>query len=154
VLSARGDELDIVRAFRYGADDVMVQPVRYAELRARIAALLRRADPHRAGHLIRVAGLEIDTRARRVALDGALLELTQREYALLVHLAAEPDRVFNKDDLVRAVWGQEAFGASRTLDSHACRLRDKLCRGGDRSWVINVWGVGYALRQGSLGEAA
>jgi DNA-binding response OmpR family regulator len=154
VLTSGSDELDVVRAFRYGADDVMAKPVRYAELRARVAALLRRADPHRAAHLIRIGALEIDTRARRVRLGQVPVDLTQREYALLVHLAGDPDRVFTKDDLLRALWGERSFGATRTLDSHACRLRDKLCRDGDRSWVINVWGVGYALRHGTMGEAA
>jgi DNA-binding response OmpR family regulator len=71
-----------------------------------------------------------------------------------VHLAADPERVFTKDELLRAIWGAPTLGVSRTLDSHACRLRDKLRRTGDRSWVVNVWGVGYALRHGGMGEAA
>jgi DNA-binding response OmpR family regulator len=154
VLSASAAELEVVRAFRYGADDVVAKPVCYPELRARIAALLRRAAPHRAGQLIRIGALEIDIRARAVRLDGAPVALTNREYALLVHLAADPDRVFTKDELRRALWGTAMLGVSRTLDAHACRLRDKLRRHGDRSWVINVWGVGYALRHGSLDEAA
>ena len=154
VLSPTQAELDVLRAFGHGADDVMAKPLGYPELRARIAALLRRAAPHRNGRLIRVGALEIDTRARRARLDGAPVELTQREFALLVHLASEPERVFTKDELLRAVWGHSTYGATRTLDSHACRLRDKLRRHGDRSWVINVWGVGYALRHASVGEAA
>ena len=100
---------------------------------------------------MRVGGLEIDTRARSVRLEGEPVALTQREYALLVHLAADPERVFTKDELLDAVWGHRSFAATRTLDSHACRLREKLARSGDRAWVINVWGVGYALRH-SLGE--
>jgi DNA-binding response OmpR family regulator len=61
--------------------------------------------------------------------------------------------VFTKDELLRAIWGDRAFAAPRTLGTHGCRLREKLSRTGDRSWVINVWGVGYALRHG-LGEVA
>jgi DNA-binding response OmpR family regulator len=153
VLSPSADELEVLRAFRYGADDVMATPFGYTELRARIAALLRRSAPHRLGRLVRVGGLEIDTRARTVRLEGAAVELTQREYTLLVHLAADPERVFTKDELLHAIWGHRSLAATRTLDTHACRLREKLARTGDRSWVINVWGVGYALRH-SLGEVA
>jgi len=153
VLSASVQEIDVLRAFRYGADDVVSKAAGYPELRARIAALLRRSAAHRAGRIVRVAGLEIDTRARSVRLEGEPVALTQREYSLLVHLAADPERVFTKDELLNAVWGHRSFAATRTLDSHACRLREKLARSGDRAWVINVWGVGYALRH-SLGEVA
>lgn len=153
VLSASASEIDILRAFRYGADDVIAKPAGYPELRARIGALLRRSAPHGAGRIVRVAGLEIDTRARSARLEGEPVALTQREYSLLLHLAADPERVFTKDELLNAVWGHRSFAATRTLDSHACRLRDKLARSGDRGWVINVWGVGYALRH-SLGDVA
>lgn len=153
VLSASVEEIDLLRAFRYGADDVVASAAGYPELRARIAALLRRSAPHRAGRIVRVAGLEIDTRARSVRLEGESVTLTQREYSLLVHLAADPERVFTKDELLGAVWGDRSFAATRTLDSHACRLREKLGRTGDRAWMINVWGVGYALRR-SVGEVA
>ena len=132
----------------------MAKPAGYPELRARIAALLRRAAPHRCGQLIRIGDLDIDTRARRVALGGAPVELAKREYELLVHLARDPERVFEKDELIAALWGDKSYAASRTLDSHACRLREKLARRGDRSWVVNVWGVGYALKYPTLGAVA
>src|SRR3954469_24783209 len=80
VLTDSADELEMLRAFRHGADDVMAKPAGYPELRARIAALLRRAAPHRCGQLIRVADLDIDTRARRVALGGGPVELSKREF--------------------------------------------------------------------------
>jgi DNA-binding response OmpR family regulator len=154
VLSASADELDVLRAFRHGADDVMARPAGYPELRARIGALLRRSIPAAADEIVRVGALEIDTRSRLVRLEGVRVDLTPREYSLLLYLAADPERVFTKDELIRAVWGHEGFGAGRTLESHACRLREKLCRGGGRAWVINVWGIGYALRYGPLGEVA
>jgi DNA-binding response OmpR family regulator len=153
ILSARCTELDVVRAFQHGADDVAAKPFSYPELRARIAALLRRSARRRRAYL-RVGPLEVDTRARVVRIDGRPVELTQREYQLLCQLASDPERVFTKEQLLKAVWGCHSLGASRTLDSHACRLRDKLRRGGDGRWIVNVWGVGYALRQPSVGKAA
>ena len=79
-------------------------------------------------------------------LRGARVALSQKEFALLRALAAEPTRVFTKAELLRDVWGFRALGATRTLDTHACRLRQKLGVHGDR-FVVNVWGVGYRLRR-------
>ena len=78
---------------------------------------------------------------------GSRVELSAKEFALLRALAAEPTRVFTKDELLRGVWGFRATGATRTLDSHACRLRKKLGVQGDQL-VVNVWGVGYRLVDG------
>jgi DNA-binding response OmpR family regulator len=144
VLSAEGEALDVLRAFDHGADDVVTKAAGYPELRARIAALLRRRRSRR-GEILRVRDLEIDTRARLVRLAGEPIALTQREFTLLAHLAAEPERVFTKAELTKQLWGYPAECSTRTLDSHVARVRHKLGVHGDRSWVINVWGVGYAL---------
>ena len=144
VLIARDDELDRVRAFERGADDVLVKPPSYRELRCRIDALLRRSDRRSRAGRLRVGDLEIDTASRSVHLRGDRLDLSAKEFALLRTLAADPTRVFSKLELLRAVWGQRAVGTTRTLDSHACRLRRKLGVGGER-FVVNVWGVGYRL---------
>ena len=85
--------------------------------------------------------LEIDVRARLVLLAGEPIALTQREFALLVDLASEPERVFTKAELMDQIWGYPADCTTRTLDSHACRLRHKLGVHGDRSWVLNVPGL-------------
>ena len=95
--------------------------------------------------------LEIDPPSREVRLRGGRIELSQKEFSLLRALAADPTRVFTKEELLRTVWGFRAMGSTRTLDSHACRLRQKLGREGDR-FVINVWGVGYRLIDGPVGE--
>jgi DNA-binding response OmpR family regulator len=145
VVSGRHAELDRVRAFEAGADDVVGKPFSYAELRLRVAAQLRALDRGRgtAGRL-RVGDLEIDAPAREVVLRGLRIELSQKEFALLRALASQPTKVWTKEELLRSVWGYRSMGATRTLDSHACRLRQKLGVDGDR-FVVNVWGVGYRL---------
>ena len=140
----RDDELECLRGFEHGADDYLGRPFGYPELRARLRALLQRTTrPAGAGQL-RVGPLRVDALSRTVTLHGQRLELSSREFMLLRALAGEPTRVFTKPELLRSIWGHDALGTSRTLDSHACRLRHKLRARGDQL-VINVWGVGYRL---------
>jgi DNA-binding response OmpR family regulator len=149
VLSGRTAELDRLRGFERGCDDYLVKPFSYPELLARIRALLRRTEQRpRAGRL-RVGTLELDPLAREVWVRGEPVALSNKEFALLRALAGEPTRVFTREELLRGVWGFQSLCETRTLDSHAFRLRKKLCWGGDR-FVINVWGVGYRLVDGSL----
>jgi DNA-binding response OmpR family regulator len=144
VVSGRGSEVDRVRGFQRGADDFLVKPFSYPELVARMQALLRRATGRRLRGVVRVGDLEIDPVERRVCLGGREVNLTVREYDLLRALATEPTRVCPKSELLRDVWGYAADGATRTVDAHASRLRQKLA-GGDRPFVLNVRGVGWKL---------
>jgi DNA-binding response OmpR family regulator len=153
VLSGRAGELDRLRGFERGCDDYVCKPFSYPELRARVEALLRRADVRRRPGRLRVGELEVDAVARVVRLRGAAVELSQKEFALVRTLASDPTRVFTKDELLRTIWGFRTLGSTRTLDSHACRLRHKLGRAGDR-FVVNVWGVGYRLVDGPSVELA
>jgi DNA-binding response OmpR family regulator len=154
VITGRRDELARIRYLDRGSDDVLPKPYSYGELRARVRALLRRAETRNFGRRLRVGPLAIDTLARDVRLAGTPITLPGKEYALLVHLAAEPTRVFAKHELLRDVWGYHSHCATRTLDSHACRLRRKLTDASDNGarWVENVWGVGYRLAPVSPGE--
>jgi DNA-binding response OmpR family regulator len=145
VLSPTSGAVDVLRAFEHGADDVVPRSVEYPELRARLRALLRRERLRRPDDVLSVGELEIDTRTRLVLVAGQAVPLTRVEFALVVCLAREPDRVFEKDELMRHVWGYPHDSRTRTLDSHLCRLRHKLAVNGERRWVHNVWGVGYAL---------
>jgi DNA-binding response OmpR family regulator len=148
LLTGRDGELDRVRGFDRGADDYICKPFSYPELRGRVAALLRRARQRRGGGgRIRIGDLELDAAARTARLRGAPLALSQKEFALLRMLASEPVRVFTKDELLRQIWGFRHMGTTRTLDSHACRLRRKLGVHGDK-YVVNVWGVGYRFVDG------
>jgi DNA-binding response OmpR family regulator len=153
VLSGRAGELDRLRGFERGADDYVVKPFSYAELRSRVAALLRRAQGRRVAGRLRVGGLLIDPPSRQVTLHGEVLALSQKEFSLLRVLASEPTRVWTKAELLRMVWGHHMTGTTRTLDSHICRLRQKLGVGGER-WVTNVWGVGYRLIEPRADDAA
>jgi DNA-binding response OmpR family regulator len=144
MLTGRASEADRVRGFARGADDYVVKPFHYPELAARIGAVLRRASSRRDQGVLVVGELRIDPVSREVTLDGRLIELSAKEFALLRTLAEEPTRVFTKEELLRDVWGFKLMGSTRTLDSHASRLRRKLA-GSGRRWIVNVWGVGYRL---------
>jgi DNA-binding response OmpR family regulator len=146
VLSGRTSDFDRVRGFAEGADDYVAKPFFFPELSARIAAVLRRRGEGRQGP-IRVGDLAIDPSRREVTVDGRPVELANKEYELLLQLASEPSRVFTKSELLRDVWGFRTMGRTRTLDSHASRLRRKLDPEGAR-FVTNCWGVGYRLLPG------
>lgn len=148
ILTGRTGDIDRLRGFEKGADDYLTKPFSYQELRARIAALLRRtAQRPRTGRL-RAGSLELDPVARRAWLGGEPIHLPKKEYALLRALIADPARVYTRAELLRAVWGFQHPTPTRTLDAHAWRLRRRLGRGGER-FVVNVWGVGYRLLDGT-----
>ena len=141
------DAVDRVRAFDRGCDDFVPRPFVYDELVARIRAVLRRTSPRR--ERIVAGEVAIDTMTRGVFVAGRLVHLAGKEYELLLKLASDPARVFTKEELLRDVWGFRSRGRTRTLDSHASRLRRKL-GGGTEPYVINVWGVGYKLLEEKL----
>ena len=145
VLSGRASELDRIRGFERGADDYLQKPFSYQELRLRVAALLRRTAGRPGISRISVGSLHIDPRSREVSVRGEPVHLSRKEFALLRLLASAPTRTFTRAELLREVWGFRTDGVkTRTLDSHAHRLRAKLSAPSD-PYVINVWGVGYRL---------
>jgi DNA-binding response OmpR family regulator len=147
ILSGRASELDRIRGFERGTDDYLVKPFSYSELRGRLDALLRRARTRPRLGRLRVGALELDPMSREAWVDGKVVHLTNKEFALALRLAAEPMRVFTRAELLCDVWGFPCVGTTRTLDSHASRLRRKLSVG-TRRFVVNVWGVGYRLLDG------
>jgi DNA-binding response OmpR family regulator len=140
-----------VHAFERGCDDFVPRPFHYEELVARIHAVLRRAQPA-ARERLAAGPIAIDRATRRVTVHGFGVALAAKEFELLAKLASEPTRVFTKEELLREVWGFVALGRTRTLDSHASRLRRKLTVAGAEDCVLNVWGVGYRLLADVLPE--
>ncbi|MGZ5325613.1 MAG: response regulator transcription factor [Solirubrobacterales bacterium] len=143
VLSGRGAPIDRTRGLAEGADDYVVKPFHYPELAARVHVVLRRRSQRREGPL-RVGDLSLDPATRAVKVEGRAVSLSNKEFTLLRTLASEPTRVFTKQELLRDVWGFRSMGRTRTLDSHASRLRRKLDPDSTR-YVFNAWGVGYRL---------
>lgn len=143
VMSGRGTERDRVRALEFGADDYLVKPYGYSELLARIAAVLRRRS-HEDANTEVVGEITIDRTERTVKVGERTVELSSKEYSLLVALAEAPSRVFSKEELLRDIWGYRSLGHTRTLEAHASRLRRKLDPETGR-YIVNCWGVGYRL---------
>jgi DNA-binding response OmpR family regulator len=146
VLTGRGAHTDRIRGLTAGADDYLTKPFNFEELRARIGAVLRRRATRREGP-IRVGELMVDPLRRKVMLGEFEVPLAKKEFTLLRVLASDPTRVFSKEELPRDVWGYLSPGKTRTLDSHASRLRRKLDPEHSR-YVVNCWGIGYRLLDG------
>ncbi|MFC4058181.1 response regulator transcription factor [Planomonospora corallina] len=145
MLTALGEETDLLVGLGVGADDYMTKPFSMRELVARVHALLRRVE--RASQLavedsvVRVGDVEIDTAERRVYVRGEEVRLTRTEFDLLRRLAERPGQVFERERLLADIWGFSEAAATRTVDSHVRALRRKLGPG----VVRTVHGVGYAL---------
>jgi two-component system, OmpR family, response regulator ResD len=145
LLTARGEESDRIVGLRLGADDYVVKPFSPAELVARVDAVLRRIDPvpdHEPP--LQFDGLRIDPAGRTVTLDGELVELTQREFELLLFLARHPGQAFTRDQLMEHVWRYTFYIDTSTVTVHIRRLRAKLePRPAHPRFIETVWGVGY-----------
>ena len=145
MLSAKAEHTDRVRGLSRGADDYVTKPFHYPELLARIGALLKRVSRTDDRHVLHVGELVVNTSSKQVTLAGHAIGLSVKEFQLLATLASDPERVFSKQELLEQVWGFRSPGRTRTLDTHASRLRHKLAAASDRPWIVNVWGHGYRV---------
>ena len=144
LVQSEADAVDRVRALERGCDDYVARPFHYEELLARIRAVLRRTAPPPRDR-VEAGDIVVDRGTRRVTVRGVGVPVAGKEYELLLKLASAPERVFTKEELLRDVWGFRSLGRTRTLDSHASRLRRKLRRETTEPYISNVWGVGYRL---------
>ncbi|KIX91531.1 transcriptional regulator [Staphylococcus microti] len=163
MLTAKGEENNRVEGFESGADDYIVKPFSPREVVLRLKALLRRTqsataeqnEPH-ARDMIEFQHLTIDNDAHKVLADGSPVSLTPKEYELLIFLAKTPNKVFDREQLLKEVWHYEFYGDLRTVDTHVKRLREKLNRvSSDAALMIQtVWGVGYKFEVSQADEAS
>ena len=148
MLTARGAEIDRVMGLEIGADDYVTKPFSMAELIGRVRAILRRRELDRAGvgAVRRVGALELDSARHQVRIDGKLISLTPSEFRLLDFLAAEPERVFSRKEIMQHLWDSSYVGDQRACDIHVSNLRRKLeADPTEPQRIVTVRGVGYKL---------
>lgn len=149
MLTAKGDELDRVLGLKLGADDYVVKPFSPRELAARVEAILRRTGkavpmPEE----LQIAELRINHAHRSTTVNEVKINLTPREFELLHVLAANPGRVFTRDELLARVWRYHYLGCSRSIDEHIKNIRQKIKESGaKKTYIQTVWGVGYKFEE-------
>ncbi|PLR99789.1 response regulator transcription factor [Bacillus sp. T33-2] len=152
MLTAKGEEVNRVQGFEVGTDDYIVKPFSPREVVLRVKAMLRRSSSTSylqtettSKDVIVFPHLTIDNDAHRVTADAKEVSLTPKEYELLYFLAKSPDKVFDREQLLKEVWHYEFFGDLRTVDTHVKRLREKLNKVSEQAakMIVTVWGVGY-----------
>ncbi len=151
MLTAKGEDMDKLIGFEYGADDYITKPFNIMELKARIRAILRRAgsgDRAEQSRRIKVGPVELDGYERNVYVDGRHVVLTAKEFDLLEMLMRNAGRVYSRENLLNIVWGYEYPGDIRTVDVHIRHLREKIERKpAEPELIITKWGVGYYFKQ-------
>jgi DNA-binding response OmpR family regulator len=153
MLTSKSSELDRVLGLEMGADDYLTKPFSVLELAARVKAIFRRVDnlskdQESAKAVIKSGDLHIDVEKRSVRLGGKPMDLTAKEFDLLVHFARHPGRVFSRTQLLDSVWGYSHSGYEHTVNSHINRLRTKIEKNpNEPEFIETVWGVGYKFRE-------
>jgi DNA-binding response OmpR family regulator len=150
MLTAKSEEFDKVNGLESGADDYLTKPFGVSEFIARVKAILRRQERHQkqsadsSKRLLQFNTLEIDTEKRKVQLDGQRVELTPKEFDLLMLMANHPGRSYSRSQLLKQVWGYEFNGYEHTVNSHINRLRAKIePQLAEPTYILTTWGIGY-----------
>lgn len=155
LVSAKKEEIDKIKGLSLGADDYITKPFSPGELVARVKAhlenyerlKLRFSEGTKKSNILTLRGLKIDKDSRRVFVLGKEVNLAQKEYALLLYLAQNPNRVFGREELFERVWGLDALGDSATVTVHIARIREKIESDlSNPQYVETVWGAGYRFR--------
>lgn len=148
MLTAKGDDMDKILGLEYGADDYITKPFNILEVKARIKAIMRRAEPkaasgEKAGSL-ESGDMRLDCEGRRAYVAGREIGLTAKEFEVLELLMRNPNKVYGRDKLLQLVWGADYPGDVRTVDVHIRRLREKIeTNPSEPKYVHTKWGVGY-----------
>ena len=149
MLTAKDTDVDRIVGLEIGADDYMPKPFNPRELVARVKAILRRTyrqdyKSHSPAVVLKHKNLSIDSERRTATIGGRQLELTMKEFDLLLFLMQNPGHVYSRDHLLDSVWGQDSFVGARTVDVHIRRLREHIETDASQpQYIITVWGVGY-----------
>ena len=151
MLTAKGDDMDKILGLEYGADDYIKKPFNILEVKARIKAIMRRSAGSEKKEeddlTIEYGDLRIEKRSRRLFIKGEEVNLTSREFDMLILFATNPDKVFSRDALLEALWGADYPGDARTVDVHVRRLREKMEENpGEPRYIQTKWGVGYLFK--------
>ena len=154
MLTAKGQDTDKIMGLELGADDYMVKPFNPFELIARIKAMLRRRERYQVAKTGYTYGkLHLVTVANKLIKDGEEVELTPTEYALLKLFMENPGKALKREEMLNAIWGQDYFGDTKTLDVHIRRLREKIeDNPSEPKYIKTIWGSGYRWQPDSLGR--
>lgn len=150
MLTAKADDMDKLMGFEHGCDDYLTKPFNVLELKARVRALLRRSGGTRREektNVLIVGHITLDVDARNAYNDGALTDLTAKEFDLMELLMRNPNRVYSRETLLDTIWGYEYHSEIRTVDVHIRRLREKLEKNpAEPEHILTKWGVGYYFK--------
>ena len=152
MLTAKGEDMDKIMGFEYGADDYMTKPFNILEVKARLKAIMRRtarkAPEESKSKVVEAGDLRLDCEGRRVSIAGKEVNLTAKEFDVLELLVFNPNKVYSRENLLNIVWGYEYPGDVRTVDVHIRRLREKIeANPSEPRYVHTKWGVGYYFQQ-------
>lgn len=148
MLTAKGDDMDKILGLEYGADDYITKPFNILEVKARIKAIMRRADPKKSAvesaKEIQSGDMRLDCEGKRTYIKGKEIGLTTKEFEVLELLMLNPNKVYSRESLLKIVWGTDYPGDVRTVDVHIRRLREKIENNpSEPNYVHTKWGVGY-----------
>ena len=152
MLTAKGDDMDKILGLEYGADDYITKPFNILEVKARIMAIMRRTTPQVVKEQkiteIKSGDFTINTENRRLFILDQEINVTSKEFDMLLLLVTNPGKVYSRDELLRAIWGEDYPGDARTVDVHIRRLREKIePNASEPKYVHTKWGVGYYYQQ-------
>ena len=152
MLTAKGDDMDKILGLEYGADDYITKPFNILEVKARIKAIMRRTTPQVVKEQkiteIKSGDFTINTENRRLFILDQEINVTSKEFDMLLRLVTNPGKVYSRDELLRAIWGEDYPGDARTVDVHIRRLREKIePNASEPKYVHTKWGVGYYYQQ-------